>query len=145
MLAQGWGRGQKTSAWLGAEGLPMVCGILEVLPQRGRAVTDAFQVCYNPDDRWMPKWEITMREKGSIIVSMLLGVALFAPSNVQAVPLAGGEAAFHQSTTTQQVRCRSSRRNRCYHISRPEHYISRPEQTTRHSNEYYPRSGWNGM
>jgi hypothetical protein len=79
-----------------------------------------------------------MREKGSIIASMLLGVALFAPSNVQAVPLAGGKAAIHQPTTTQQVRCRSSRRNRCYHISRPE-------QTTRHSNEYYPRSGWNGM
>ena len=84
-----------------------------------------------------------MREKRSIIVSMLLGVALFAPSNVQAVPQAGGKAAIHQPTTTQQVRCRSSRRNRCYHISRPKQ-ISRPEQATRHFNEYYG-SGWNGM
>jgi len=79
-----------------------------------------------------------MREKGSIIASMLLGAALFAPSNVQAVPLTGGKV-IHEPTTTQQIRCRSSRRNRCYHI------ISRPEQTTRHFNEYYHGSGWNGM
>jgi hypothetical protein len=74
-----------------------------------------------------------MREKGSIIASMLLGATLFAPSSVQAVPLAGGKAAIHQATTTQQVRCRSSRRNRCYYVSRPERAIR------------YNRSNRNGM
>ena len=31
-------------------GLAKFCGILEVLPQRGRPLTDTFQVCYNRAD-----------------------------------------------------------------------------------------------
>jgi hypothetical protein len=125
-------RGQKLLFRMAAEVLAIPCeNIRYYLPP----LTDAFQVCYNRPN----EWETTMRDKGSIIASMLLGVALFAPSNVEAVPLSCGKAAIRQPSTTQQVRCRSSRRNRCYRV------ISRPEQTTRHFNEYYPRSGWNGM
>jgi hypothetical protein len=46
-----------------------------------------------------------MREKRSIIASMLLGVGLFAPPNVQAVPLSGEQSSYSPTKhyTTSQM------------------------------------------
>jgi hypothetical protein len=89
-----------------------------------------------------------MREKGSFIAICAVTVAVFASPSAGAVPLSGHfvlNGGMDQAITTQKARhvCRGSQRRRCYYTSR-RYYTSRPEQTTRHFNEYY-RSGWNGM
>jgi len=91
------------------------------------------------------EWEVTMREKGSVIAFcavtaaiMLIGVTVFVSSSARAVSLAGHSGlkiAIHQATATREARyvCRGSHRSRCY-------YVSHPEQTLR-----YNRRNWNGL